>query len=790
MIGTTLVALALAASASANAGALARTSAGRPGALDRSFSGNGFAHATTRVPISVDVARAVLVEANGDIVAAGDSNIGTQKSAIALARYDAAGSLDQSFGDGGKTLTPIPGDVRVDSAVLQSSGKIVVAGTSQGDFLLARYDTDGSLDTTFGQDGLVTTDFGGTDELAALLLTGGDGLVAVGRSGADVALARYGANGVPDGSFGTGGKTVADVGATAGALGAALTPNSEIAVTADLTSKPEVALFSASGQIDPAFGTGGTQTIDVNGGAHALGVQADGRIVVAGNLRTCDACLDRDFFARLHGDGSLDPSFGTDGIFTPDPPQGEAIYPINIAFQPDGKIVLAGSRVARLNADGTFDQGFGSDGATGCDASGQITHAVALDGGDVVTGLGDAHGDFQVCGFQSDGQLDDSFGSGGRVTTDFQNPFRRFARSYPSSVLTADQGAVFVGATAQVDESTPNSLETAYATATKFTSNGGRDQAFGNNGTAIGAQPSSFIQLSSTNVAIVRQPDGRVLTISLDGNDYQTAVITRYGTNGEVDDSYGVGGTVRVASFAPSGAALAPDGGLLVAGFSGGNNGDPAVLRLAPDGSVETSFGSAGIATLPKLSYPRTVTVRPSGRILVAGTAFDVAALTPTGGAISGFGRNGIATVAFARGRYAPSARGLAVGAGGKPVLLGDNPNLRPVLVRYRGDGSLDRSFGGDGSKIIKASKFGRFEAVSVLDDGGGLIVVGRESSKILLVRLTRTGRLDSSFGHDGLVAHLWPGGNPTAASLAPNGRIVVAGEGKSGRTLVARFFR
>src|SRR5207247_2165686 len=147
----------------------------------------------------------------------------TSRSAdFALARYNADGSLDATFGTGGKVTTDFAGDDdQAFAVVLQSDGKIVVAGEAKtsrrGDFALARYNANGSLDATFGTGRKVTTDFAGDDDAAfgVALQTGGK-IVAAGGAriggfraanagrGEDFALARYNANGSLDATFGTG----------------------------------------------------------------------------------------------------------------------------------------------------------------------------------------------------------------------------------------------------------------------------------------------------------------------------------------------------------------------------------------------------------------------------------------------------------------------------------------------------------------------------------------------------------------------------------------------------------
>src|SRR5438094_959933 len=177
-----------------------------------------------------DGARALALQADGRIVVAGSSSAGAFGSDFALARYNSNGSLDPSFGTGGRVLTDFGGDDEARALALQDDGKIVVAGGAGGmfvaagfsaagggqDFALARYNSDGGLDLSFGTGGRVLTDFGGDDEAAALALQADGKIVVAGFSDAGgfalAALARYNPNGAVDASFGSGRQVLAALG--------------------------------------------------------------------------------------------------------------------------------------------------------------------------------------------------------------------------------------------------------------------------------------------------------------------------------------------------------------------------------------------------------------------------------------------------------------------------------------------------------------------------------------------------------------------------------------------------
>jgi len=183
------------------------------GSLDTSFSTDG--KVTTAFGTSNDVATSVAIQSDGKIVAAGYSYNGANYD-FALVRYNMDGSLDSTFGTGGKVTTAFgTGDDGAKSVAIQSDGKIVAAGYSDNganyDFALVRYNTDGSLDSTFGTGGKVTTAVGtGTDNAKSVAIQSDGKIVAAGYSynGAnfDFALVRYNTDGSLDSTFGTGGK--------------------------------------------------------------------------------------------------------------------------------------------------------------------------------------------------------------------------------------------------------------------------------------------------------------------------------------------------------------------------------------------------------------------------------------------------------------------------------------------------------------------------------------------------------------------------------------------------------
>jgi len=204
------------------------TSLLKDGDLDVTFGNDGIV--TTDFG-GADEGRAVALQKDGKIVVAGvTAGLYPLPSDFAVARYNKDGNLDMSFGVGGKVINDFGGNDEGLAVVLQKDGKIVVAGESDDDFAIARYNTDGSLDLTFGTGGKVTTDFGGVDEGRAVALQKDGKIVVAGASDGDFAVARYNTDGSLDLTFGTGGKVINDFGGNNQGFAVALQKDDKIVV--------------------------------------------------------------------------------------------------------------------------------------------------------------------------------------------------------------------------------------------------------------------------------------------------------------------------------------------------------------------------------------------------------------------------------------------------------------------------------------------------------------------------------------------------------------------------------
>jgi uncharacterized delta-60 repeat protein len=345
------------------------------------------------------------------------------------------GDLDLTFGIGGIVTSSFgPNSCQGRAVALQPDGRIVVAGFSSNgsnnDFALVRYNVDGSLDTSFDGDGRVTTDFSPYDDWGCSVALRSDGkIVVAGYAGGEFAVARYNPNGSLDTSFGVGGKVTTVVGsASSEGCSVALQSDGKIVVVGECWNGSNrdfaVVRYNTNGSLDTAFGTGGMVTTAIgvsNDYAYSVALQADGKIVVAGH--SYNGANDDFALVRYNADGSLDASFGVGGkVTTAFGSAGDFGY--SVALQSDGKIVVAGRggssfdfALARYNANGSLDTSFDGDGKVttnlGADDRG---YSVAFQSDGKIVVAGASAPDLALVRYNVSGSLDTSFGGDGKVT--------------------------------------------------------------------------------------------------------------------------------------------------------------------------------------------------------------------------------------------------------------------------------------------------------------------------------------------------------------------------------------
>jgi len=733
----------------------------------------------------IDGAFALALEPDGRILAAGYATVAPAAGGrnFALARYLPDGSLDPTFGTGGRVTTDFGGLDVAQAVTIQSDGRIVAAGyTSSGGMTriaLARYLPSGTLDPAFGTGGRVVTDLSGDNEIASAVAVQTDGgIVVAGRAGTiasgslDFVLLRYLASGALDPAFGTGGVVTTDfAGLNDSARDLLLLPDGRIVAGGvarpSSDANPDFALvrYFPSGALDPTFGTGGKVTTDFDGAGDAisaLGLLPDGRIAAAGLARVPGTNRPRFAQAQYLASGALDPSFGVGGKAVTDVGEEEEVYALVVL--PDGKRVVAGGRrgatfgdygfvVAQHLPDGSLDPTFGGPGwvTTAIGASLDEANALVIqpDGKLVAAGFTVAGGNwagFALARYLPDGSLDAAFGTGGRVVTSVGGlrVAHALVRQSDGKLVAAGWGAV------------PGSLRD-FALA-RYLPSGALDPAFGAGGTVM----TDFDGLSDQASALVLQPDGKLLaaggaTVREGASIYSGFGLARYNPDGSLDPSFGTGG--RVFTRVPGGSgfihalALQPDGKLVAAGSASVGPGQSAfaLLRYHPDGSLDTGFATGGLATThfgTGFDGAYALVIEPDGKLTAAGRAHTAGAWQ------------------FALARYLPSGvLDPAFGSGGRVVTFFGAESAAHALVR-QSDG-----------KLVAAGRAGPL--------GGG--------QDFALARYTSEGVLDPTFGMGGTLRTDFVGSGDWAYALAlqHDGKLVAAGysyRGGIGRFALARY--
>jgi uncharacterized delta-60 repeat protein len=377
-----------------------------------------------------------------------------------------SGQLDTSFNGTGYTTTPI-GAFSFGFGVTTQGDKTIAGGgafNATEDFAVARYNKNGSLDTSFGTGGTVTTDFNGGDDSADAVAMQGDKIVVAGFTSSDggvtdqVALARYNKDGSLDTSFGTGGEVVTDFGDHYDFADAVAVKGDSIVIAGETRAGSAgddnflVAQYKKNGQLDTSFGTGGFTATDFNGdfdSANGLAFQGD-KIVLAGYVESVGATNGFDFgLARYTKTGQLDTSFGTGG---------------------------------KVETD--F---FGGD---------DLAHAVDVKG-DSIVAIGDVQNVVQIVGpstnylhdfgaamYDKNGKLDPKFGNGGKAVLSAGDVDQGYAGGFGPG------DSVWVGGST----SDYADLNTGYFAVGRWTKSGQPDPKFGTNGTArntVGGDSSS-----------------------------------------------------------------------------------------------------------------------------------------------------------------------------------------------------------------------------------------------------------------------------------------------------------
>jgi uncharacterized delta-60 repeat protein len=731
------------------------------GSFDTSFDGDGKVIGEIGNSFNCyDVA----IQSDGKIIAVGFVTNGSN-SDFAVIRFNANGSLDLTFDGDGKVVTDFSGVFDYGYAVaVQSDDKIVVAGRTSGvgdDFAVARYHPNGSLDASFDGDGKVITNVvSGADASRALAIQADGKIIVAGNSSGsgsgdtnEFSLVRYNSNGSLDTSFNFNGKVLTDISGSHDNVNAiAIQPDGKIiAAGQSLTTNNNwlfsLARYNPDGSLDTSFDNDGKLTTSILNSniAYSLSLQTDGKIVAAGSANNTFMFMS---FAvvRFNSDGSPDTSFDGDGKLVTSVSSGDSSA-YATAIQADGRIVAAGFSdsfiagtqdftIVRYNPNGSLDTSYDGDGKTisgiGSRSSSSRATAIQTDGKIVVVGNGSngSNKDFAVVRYHRNGSLDSSFDGDGRVLTDFLNYFD----SATSLAIQAD-GKIVVGGSAR-----------GGSALARYNTNGSLDTTFDGDGKIIGSTLVSIF-------AVAIQANGKIVTAGYGSNSLNLDFgLVRYNTDGSLDPSFDGDGNVLTDFSGRSDGAIAmiiqANGKIVAAGSSSdGTNDDFALARYNTDGSLDTSFDDDGKVLTDfsgNSNSLKAMALQADGKIVVAGADFDgsnndfaIAKYNADGSLDASFDGDGKVTTSLSSAY--DIANSVAVQTDGKIIAAGyiDNNSIEDfALVRYNTDGSLDNSYGTGGKAIFDLFRNERAFGLA-LDSIGRAVVAGELGGLFSVVRVT-----------------------------------------------------
>jgi len=582
-------------------------------------------------------------------------------------RFNNDGSLDTSFASGGVAWNPLQFEdtnddyesATISQMIVQPDGKLLVSGledigaTPDQDWFVGRFNSDGSVDTGFGDKGLSPE--GGTASIRfqaarsvgshPTMALQSDGKIVIGGAQSDAALVVYRltASGQPDADF-----TTAAIDGPSSSGGLLLEPDNRIVLVGnassgatgtqielarlqnDVSGTPPVTTeptppAPTPGQLNPSYGFEGRAVLPDPvqtwlGGQQltiaASAVQSDGKVIVVGATLAGGG----SFLAeRFNADGTLDPSFNAGALgnlFL-----GQVSQATSVVVQPDGKILIGGYTevnasgaaedaafaLVRLNSDGTLDTSFGTGGEVTINFAGneQIDSLALYSNGDIVaagTFFEYPDAGFHIVRLNSAGALETAFNGAGYLTV---NLGAAPSVTYPTALALQADGKLLIG-----------THTGGNASVLRYNQDGAIDTTFGSNGVAV--QPDTdFIGGSVNSLAVL--PDGAVLAAAADlsyngGPDAPEILLFRLTSTGQADTTFGMGGAVSVYDQlqilrGPPGSSKLPpyykavallpqtNGSVIVVGtepwFDQGEYLEgqiPLIRRFNGDGSIDSTF--------------------------------------------------------------------------------------------------------------------------------------------------------------------------------------------------------
>ena len=718
-----------------------------------------------------------------------------------LISFSQSGEIDTTFGINGKVVTGFGTNNNTANAVaFQTDGKFIVGGTyvsnrGDNDFALARYNSDGTLDTTFGSEGKVITNFGNSNYnyINSIYVLSDGKIMVIGTSGMvslapKLAIVRYHINGTIDESFGTNGKIISSL-IPYSPYGNKLVfqPDGKFLITSckQYSSDPNyyfgVERYSPEGVLDTTFGTDGQAVSSFGNGQSipaSLALQPDGKILVAGRYQPTNA---RQLaLMRFTAEGSIDTTFDSDGKIVTNFGNGSVSEAIDVSVNSNGKISVTGIvhttprnfGLVQYNSNGSLDTSFDGDGKAtiAFQSNFETINSVTRqsDGKFLVVIKSDdfvlTTADFIVRRYNSDISLDTSFGVDGQTSAAFTTGMNESQ----AAGIASDGKIVVVGKAAAAEFA-----NTDFAIA-RYSANGILDTSLHSDGKITSAFEKGNDQLTH----VLMLPDDAFITVGTSGyrlsnnSTYKDIVLSKFNANGTLDSSFGVLGKV-VSVFgqnnnAITAAALQPNGKIIVANtyynVSLGNSFLYELIRYNANGSLDTLFGTNGKISLSIESS--TIAIQPDGKIVVgamgapntANAGYNIFKFNENGTPDTSFDTDGCAIVTFGTTYYGemavllqPDGKIVITGAASNPEVFNNTPAF--VAARLNSNGSLDATFGTNG-KAVGLINDNCFAHAGFLQPDGKILIAGISFGSggiyFSTLRYTENGMLDTAYGTDG----------------------------------------
>jgi uncharacterized delta-60 repeat protein len=679
----------------------------QPANLDPSFAKNGIGIFSFPITEFDALCQFSVLQADGKIIMGGYTN-----SLYILIRLNADGTTDSSYGTDGKVeLNKILGyysDNTKYNAVIQPDGKLIIFGGK-----IIRLNTDGSLDNSFGNNGIFSDDSCSVN------------IATIQNDGKIVAAGDCSLN--------------------------------------DFDVRNTVMRLNNDGSFDNSFDGDGKKQFDYKSGNEydesrksirpvGITIYPNGKILITDDYEEAywggwlhDLWVETFQFTlyRLNTDGSLDNSFGDDGYFRASFNNFDNNHYIAGTYlNSNGKIiagfdVMGYDNVIQINDDGSYDYNFNDDGISTGDWLARINSmAIQPDGKILLAGSDNDYTDYNYCvvRMNTNGTIDNSFGVLGKQSIPFTD-----AKSECTSVLVLKNGKIFLSGNVNTN------TDQKYYSAVRLKNNGALDNSFDKDGKEI-ITPGSLDD--ACNAAALTAGGNLVFAGSSFEKYNQNASVGRLQNNGKLDNSFDGDGAVNLTTYPLQSIATLSNGKILTGGAG-------YISRLRSNGNIDSGFGINGLMDIP--IDVNTIALQGDGKIIAAGklgNEMKVVRLTPTGYFDNSFDADGEKIIAFSFSNTINIAYATAIQPDGKILIAGTTGSIANgydfAIARINTDGSFDNSFDGDGKVTVHISGDDFCYAMKLQADGKIVLAGSSGTGKIAdfsVIRLSATGVLDTRFG-------------------------------------------